>query len=391
MPSKDYDSCLKSLTEQIKQSEMLEENREKILEYKRDMEVQDLSSARIYKLLVYLKKIAEHIDFKFENADIEDLKDLVSWVNQRDLADSTKIDYKTIIKQFFKWMNDGEYPDCVKFIKTTRKRSNDTLPEDILNEKDIENLIDSATNSRDEALISILWETGARIGELIDLEVGDLKDHQHGKKIIIEGKTGARRLPLISSVPHLQKWLNNHPRSDESDAPLWVNLPTANNNAGKKVSYRTILKRLNITKERAEIDKPINPHHFRHSRATYLASKFTESQLCEWFGWVQGSDRPATYVHMSGRDIDGDYARLHGRESKKEKEKSELAPVDCPRCGEKNEPKASFCQNCGQSLEMDAQEKIEEGEEIADRISGQVVTKDQVREIVKDIMQGNSK
>lgn len=36
--------------------------------------------------------------------------------------------------------------------------------------------------------------------------------------------------------------------------------------------------------------------------------------MCEWFGWVQESDRPRDYVHMSGRNIDADYARLHGIE-----------------------------------------------------------------------------
>ncbi len=88
------------------------------------------------------------------------------------------------------------------------------------------------------------------------------------------------------------------------------------------MQYRTITKQLNKTAGRTGIDKPMNPHHFRHSRATYLASRFTESQLCEWFGWVQGSDRPQDYVHMSGRDIDGDYARLHGIEDEEEPEES---------------------------------------------------------------------
>ncbi|KXA90543.1 hypothetical protein AKJ40_01415 [candidate division MSBL1 archaeon SCGC-AAA259M10] len=50
---------------------------------------------------------------------------------------------------------------------------------------------------------------------------------------------------------------------------------------------------LNRVAEKADIDKPVNPHHFRHSRATFLANRLTESQMCEWFGWVQGSDRPS--------------------------------------------------------------------------------------------------
>lgn len=39
-------------------------------------------------------------------------------------------------------------------------------------------------------------------------------------------------------------------------------------------------------------EKPVNPHHFRHSRATYLANYLTEAQMCEWFGWVHGSRVP---------------------------------------------------------------------------------------------------
>ena len=38
----------------------------------------------------------------------------------------------------------------------------------------------------------------------------------------------------------------------------------------------------------------------------------TEAQLCGWFGWEQGSDIPAGYVHLSGRDIDNAYYTMHG-------------------------------------------------------------------------------
>ena len=56
--------------------------------------------------------------------------------------------------------------------------------------------------------------------------------------------------------------------------------------------------------EGAGIEKPVDPHHFRHSRATYLANYLTEAQMCEWFGWVRGSRVPGRYVHLSSRDID---------------------------------------------------------------------------------------
>jgi len=49
----------------------------------------------------------------------------------------------------------------------------------------------------------MLWETGARIGELIKLRVGSLEDHKYGMKVVVSGKTGARRLILIESVPYI--------------------------------------------------------------------------------------------------------------------------------------------------------------------------------------------
>ena len=64
--------------------------------------------------------------------------------------------------------------------------------------------------------------------------------------------------------------------------------------------------------QNAGIDKPINPHHFRHSRATDLAKKLTEAQLCQYMGWIQSSKEAATYVHLSGRDMDKAILTLHG-------------------------------------------------------------------------------
>lgn len=208
----------------------------------------------------------------------------------------------------------------------------------MLKEEEIRDLIGAAYNSRDRALVAILWETGARIGEILDADVGDVEEHKHGKMIVIDGKTGPRRLPLISSTPHLNAWLTgHHPRGKDRDAPLFVNVHT---NPGGRMKHRSVLKTLNDLAERAGVNKPVNPHHFRHSHATYLASRFTEAQMCEWFGWVQGSDQPQRYIHLSGRDIDSDYAAIHGIEDEEEPEKSILTPEACPRCGEKNDPAA---------------------------------------------------
>lgn len=149
----------------------------------------------------------------------------------------------------------------------------------------------------------MLYETGARIGELIDLTVGAIEDRKHGKKVVIDGKTGPRRLPLIESVPYINKWLNAH-SNPTKDASLWCKIQQGG--PDDQLGYRYM--RDNIFKKnmvRAGKDEPSNPHHFCHCRASYLANELKETQLCAWFGWVQGSDVPARYDHLSGRELHG--------------------------------------------------------------------------------------
>jgi len=338
------------------------QNKEILAEYFKHLQLSDYSHARIYKILVHLKKTAENIDFDFKNGTREDIENFVMWLKGRkDIGDTTRVDYKTVMKTFYKWINGGDrYPECVEWMKVSHRNTKKKLPEAMYTEEDVKKLIECATSLRDKAFIAILWETGARVGEIDNMKVGDLEEHKYGLKIIVNGKTGPRRLPLISSVPHINQWLNAHPDGRKPMAPLWVNVGTKG--TGKKTGYRSLTNAISRAMERAGLNKPVNPHHFRHSRATYLANKFTEAQLCEWFGWVQGSDIPARYVHLSGREIDAEYGRIHGITDKEEPTISRLTPTNCPRCDKSIPPDAQFCYMCGMALTVEAVRDIEEKE-----------------------------
>ncbi len=361
MTTLDFEHKVQKIIEGIEKSEEIsEKNKKLLLDLQRDFTLDGLSYAWQQNLLSRMKVMSTMVDFDFDNASVEDLKELVVKIHKRDISDRTIIDYKKALKRFYKWLNGGEHPEVTDWLKTTDRTKNNTLPEDVLVEKDITVLIDSARTARDKALISLLWETGARIGEVIDLTVDDLRDHKHGYQVVITGKTGSRRLPLISSVPHINNWLSNHP-DRHNDNPLWCKI--RGGSGAERISYRYILKMLRETKKKAELEKPVNPHHFRHSRATYLASRLKEAQLCQWFGWVQGSEVPSKYVHMSGRDIDSSYARLHGIEDPENPEESKLAPKECPRCESTVPPDGEFCYKCGMALSFEAAQQMEDDEQ----------------------------
>jgi len=362
MPIADYESQLETEIANLKAAdEILDRNKELILNYKRDQVLNGLSEATLLRNVGRMKTVGKQAEEPFDGMGKPEVKELVAWVHDQDYTDETIDTYKTVIKAFWGWLKDADgerIPEEVRWIQLTNGNGNgDTLPKDLLTKEEIEEQIDAAKNPRDKALISILYETGARIGELIDLTVGDIEDRQHGKKITINGKTGARRIPLVESVPHLNNWLNKHP-NPEKDAPLWCKIQQGN--PDDQLGYRYIREKiLKKNMERAGIDKPSNPHHYRHSRASHLATEMTESQLCEWFGWVQGSNVPARYVHLSGRDIDNAYDQMHGLYEPDEEEDTPDV-VECPRCQELNEPTAGFCMRCGFALDQETAAELEE-------------------------------
>ena len=123
----------------------------------------------------------------------------------------------------------------------------------------------------------------------------------------------------------------------------------------------------NILLSRVKLNKPVNPHHFRHSRATELAKKITEAQLCNYMGWIVGSREAATYVHLSGRDTDKAILKLHGL-AEEETEKETFTPIKCPRCNIKNDPAAKFCNSCSLGLDEKTMMEYDQQKELAAKL-----------------------
>lgn len=312
MPTMDYEAAVTRTLAYIESASHIHpENKQLIKEYHRDMVLADISSAQQQKLLAHFKIITDHVgQTRFVDLDKEAIIELVAWLYTRGTSNSTVVDYKQAIKQFWKWMNDGNDPEETKWIRRGPVEHKRILPQSLLTPADVQALLDACHNVRDRAFVAVLWETGARIGELIDLEVGHIEQTEFGKQMIVSGKTGSRRLLLLESESYLESWLTAHPNR-RPDAPLWCKIDTKQGSPDETISYQYIrLRILDRASEQAGIQKPVNPHHFRHSRATYLANYLTEAQMCAWFGWVPGSRVPGRYVHLSGRDIDQAYVSM---------------------------------------------------------------------------------
>ncbi len=247
-------------------------------------------------------------------------------------AQQTKHDYKIILRKLYKSLRGtGEFPDEVKWIKPNFKKNNHKQPEELLTEEDVKKLVEAAGHPRDKAFILVLYESGCRIGELLNLRIKNVSFDVNGAALLVNGKTGQRGVRIIASPPVLSVWLDNHPFRDNPDSPLWVVIGTKNHHDA--LGCASIVAQLKKIATRSGVRRKVNPHAFRHARATFLANNLTEAQMKEYFGWVQSSDMASVYVHLSGRDVDNAILKLHGLATVEKKETESLKVRNCARRG----------------------------------------------------------
>jgi site-specific recombinase XerD len=390
----EYDKQLRGILNRIKGHPKISgANKKTILRFHRRLMADNLSLPRVIYYLNRLSMIATWIRTDFEKATRKDIEDVMRQINRMDYTQWTKKDYRVALKKFFKWLRGcdekGEYPPEVRWVSTNVSIDKQELPHNLPNEEDVKKMIEEAEHPRDKALIASLYESGCRIGELAALKLGDVNFDEYGAHMIVHGKTGSRRIRLVFSAPILASWVNVHPDKADREAPLWVVIGTTKNIAkdsgrarkhrldwGYAMKYRAIAKMIKKVAGKAGIQKKVNPHAWRHARATFLANKLTEQQLKHLFGWGQASRMAATYVHLSGRDVDDALLAVYGLKKTPDAGKtSQLSPADCPRCKEPNEYSNVFCKKCGWVLDKDAATKLDEKKKKADEIIS-VLTRD---------------
>jgi site-specific recombinase XerD len=271
--------------------------------------------------------------------------------------------YRVTVKKFFQWvygMDEG-YPNVVRWIKSKRDKS---IPNEILSTEEILKLVNAAKNDRDRALVHVLYESAARVSEVLGLKIKDVALDDFGASIKVRGKTGERRIRLINSVPSITQWLNSHPFKDTPNSPLWFveGYRKVSNGA---LGYKGLEFKLRGLAKRSGVLKPVNPHNFRHSRLTELAKQgYMESELRIIAGWEANSNMPAVYLHISGADIDRKMLSKAGilNEDEEIGPDEVLRPVRCPRCLKENPAGSKYC-NCGLVLDSIEALKVDEVKE----------------------------
>ncbi len=392
----DYALNLEREKENLNKINIPDDARASILRFIRDMSIEGLSSGRLYAYALRLKTVAMDLQERFLDPSQDDVKDfmdrfqkrLVKWGGGKEHlpTDNAIQAYQVTFKRFYKWLlGDNEtYPDCVKWIKIkTPHRSKQKKPESVISESELQKLLNACLNPRDKALISLLYDSGCRIGELLSMNIIDLAFDQYGAKITVSGKTGVRVVRIVGdSTIYLREWLKNHPDRDNAKAPLFTRL---DGQIKERMDYEQVHALFRKVSKRADIKRRIYPHLFRHTRATLLSMNLKEPLLEKTMGWVYGSRMSQVYVHLSDSDVDNAVLRSHG--IRVDEKSDELPrPKECPRCGEKNPNGAKYCRKCWLPLTIESTLDLKAKEDhIQQELESRGIINSQIKALIENM------
>lgn len=199
--------------------------------------------------------------------------------NDRHAAIRTRNHRLAAIHSFFRYVQ-AEVPDrllqCQQILAIPLRRqtrslihylSKDTLSQ-ILAQPDLR----TEAGRRDAVLLSVLYDTGARVQELIDLNAGDVRLVSPAQVRLFGKGRKARAVPLMDTTVQL---LRDYLREHQLDRPENEARPLFQNRQGERLTrwgVRYILKKHvdAVRREHPGFTQAVSPHSFRHTKGMHL-------------------------------------------------------------------------------------------------------------------------
>ncbi|MFR3830914.1 MAG: site-specific tyrosine recombinase/integron integrase [Clostridia bacterium] len=221
------------------------------------------------RTISYYQTTVKHLLSKTETSvrkiTTEEMREYLSNYQKRNDCSNVTIDnVRRNISSFFSWLEEEDY-----ILKSPMRRihkiKTKTVVKSTISDEGIELLRDNCKEKRDLAIIDLLYSTGIRVGELVNLNIEDID--LEGRECVVYGKGDKERRVYFDAKAkvHLKEYIET--RSDNNEA-LFVTLDAPHDRlkiSGVEIRLRKLGRELNLER--------IHPHKFRRSMATRAIDK----------------------------------------------------------------------------------------------------------------------
>ena len=267
----------------------------------------------------YLRDIRQFSEWLGRNRDTDivdatevNIGDYLSWLKDQGKSGATVSRCLASLKNFYSYLVSSGFLDKTPVAAEIRvERGEKKLPQ-ILTGQEVELLLAQpacvdAKGYRDKAMLEVMYATGIRVTELIELNVSDVNLELSILKV--GGSKKTRAIPLypaaLKALSLYLKDVRSVMVADPSEKALFVNV------SGERMSRQGFWKILKYYQARAGIEKDITPHTLRHSFAVHLLENGADiGSVQEMMGH---SDISSTqmYTHMINQKLKSVYEKCH--------------------------------------------------------------------------------
>lgn len=212
-----------------------------------------------------VKHLLSQITTEVRKITTEEIREYLSNYQKWNNCSNVTIDnVRRNISSFFSWLEEEDY-----ILKSPMRRihkiKTKTVVKSTISDEGIELLRDNCKEKRDLAIIDLLYSTGIRVGELVNLNIEDID--LEGRECVVYGKGDKERRVYFDAKAkvHLKEYIET--RRDNNEA-LFVTLDAPHDRlkiSGVEIRLRKLGRELNLER--------IHPHKFRRSMATRAIDK----------------------------------------------------------------------------------------------------------------------
>lgn len=267
----------------------------------------------ILNYLYFLENVKYIKDLK--TVKTETILEYLSYLKKLGYSARSESRSLSALKSFYKFLCLENYIESNPVITISAPKLDKKLPV-VLSVDEVMSLLnilndDTPYNARNHAMIEVMYGTGLRVSELVNLKLSEL--HLTDKMISTVGKGSKERLVPINdyaSIVLRNYIINYRPQLlKKGKDPSYVFL----NNLGEPLSRQSFFLILKRLAKEAGIEKEISPHTLRHSFATHLLEAGTDLRYIQEMLGHEDISTTQIYTHLSKQKIKDVYSKAHPR------------------------------------------------------------------------------
>ena len=265
-------------------------------------QIEGCSDRTIQYYRVTIEHMLKRITIPLRQIATEDIRQyLIDYQKINNCGKVTIDNIRRNLSSFFSWLEEEDHilKSPVKRIKKIKTKA---VVKEVISDESIEIVRDNCKEKRDLAIIDLLFSTGMRVGELVNLDIADIDFNE--RECIVYGKGDKERRVYFDARAklHLQNYLKC--RTDDNPA-LFVTL----NDPHKRLKISGVEIRLRQLGRELKLER-IHPHKFRRTMATRAIDKGMPIEQVQKLLGHQQIDTTMQYAMVNQNNVKTSHRRF---------------------------------------------------------------------------------